>query len=504
MAGQVTGASAAMAGNAANFALTAVAFPASMHCFMRTAFTSRPSVVPFGAVVCLAFTAFPWALYVFGPLYPNVFSLLPAMMASFMAVFRLGARRVERAAFACAFCLGVASCVFTQPNAVFTAAVLLVPFCVFQLASWGGSPRAPRVAVRAGLAVLFVAFAAALWAVLFNLPFFEGVTSHWWPAVRTLPDAVADVLSSSFRMDSPQIALSALVLLGVGATLFLRRFLWLSFSWLLSCAIYLVAAAGNGPLKQLVVGFWYSDSLRVASFVAIAAVPLAALGLWVLVRGASLLVAKARGAQRDAGQSAKSPRVVPVVASCVLALVAVWAIYRPEFVFVPYEEGDGAFSHMVSTLRGMHDAQRDNVYDPDERAFVAQVESALPEGAKLINVPDDGSAFAYGADGLNVYYRYLNDYGTDYERPESMAIREGLSDIAQDEAVRDAVRASGAEYVLLLDQGDGEGSRSRRYFFTYEDGWRWQGILSITDDTLGFEVVLAEGDMRLYRITALD
>ena len=61
-----------------------------------------------------------------------------------------------------------------------------------------------------------------------------------------------------------------------------------------------------------------------------------------------------------------------------------------------------------------------------------------------------------------------------------------------------------AHYVLLLDQGDNmvdkDGSGK---LFTWDwYSYQWEGLRTITDDTPGFEVVLSEGDMRLYRITA--
>lgn len=30
----------------------------------------------------------------------------------------------------------------------------------------------------------------------------------------------------------------------------------------------------------------------------------------------------------------------------------------------------------------------------------------------------------------------------------------------------------------------------------------WEGLANLTDDTPGFETILADGDMRLYKITA--
>ena len=65
--------------------------------------------------------------------------------------------------------------------------------------------------------------------------------------------------------------------------------------------------------------------------------------------------------------------------------------------------------------------------------------------------------------------------------------------------MRSALESVGADYVLVLD--DERVAADRAYLFTYDPAL-WQGILSIDADTPGFELVLSEGDMRLYRITA--
>ena len=63
-----------------------------------------------------------------------------------------------------------------------------------------------------------------------------------------------------------------------------------------------------------------------------------------------------------------------------------------------------------------------------------------------------------------------------------------------------AARELNLKYVLLLkrDPSDGTGF----YHLCYDEA-QWRGIDGINDDTPGFEVVLAEGDMRLYKITAV-
>lgn len=52
---------------------------------------------------------------------------------------------------------------------------------------------------------------------------------------------------------------------------------------------------------------------------------------------------------------------------------------------------------------------------------------------------------------------------------------------------------------MRLDSGadHASGLRTKGYRYKPED---WAGIESVTDETPGFEVVLADGDMRLYKI----
>lgn len=43
----------------------------------------------------------------------------------------------------------------------------------------------------------------------------------------------------------------------------------------------------------------------------------------------------------------------------------------------------------------------------------------VPSDAFIINIPDDGSAFAFAADGLRTYFRHTRDYDVSYEAMES-------------------------------------------------------------------------------------
>ena len=157
------------------------------------------------------------------------------------------------------------------------------------------------------------------------------------------------------------------------------------------------------------------------------------------------------------------------------------------------------------TTEGYTEAE-EQACSAEERDFVERARNALPAGALVINQPHDGSTFAYGLDGLNTYYRHI-DVGSD--TTESQILRSSLDTIATDAEVREAARKAGVDYVLQLDQGtdpseidDPESTDGRTWLLqTDESSWRnFDGINRITDETPGFEPVMSEGDMRIYRI----
>ena len=114
----------------------------------------------------------------------------------------------------------------------------------------------------------------------------------------------------------------------------------------------------------------------------------------------------------------------------------------------------------------------------------------------------DGSAFAYATDDIDVVFSL---FGLDPDE-DSVIIRQGLNRVAIDSEVEAAARRQGVKYVLQLDKGSVNGSLSKDAsvnLMTYHKK-EWNGIMQVDEHTPGFDLVLAEGDMRLYRITALD
>nr|WP_165054682.1 MULTISPECIES: DUF6541 family protein [unclassified Adlercreutzia] len=480
------GAPVTVAANATNFLFAGLVYPAGAFALLRCVFRDNPRALLCGAVASLAFAAFPWQMVNWGPLYPNLaaFALMPSAICFFMAIFAEGAARGERVVAACLFAVGVMALALAQPNAAFTAAVFLIPYCV-QLARrvprlLGEGADAPRNRNLASLAA--VACIGVIWCVLFNLPFLHEVVWHVWPAYASPQTALGNLLLLSYRETLPQVLLGVLVLVGAAQAWRDRRYTWILCAYVLMGGIYVVTLATDGLAKQLLAGFWYTDAARLGSSLAFYAVPLASLGL----ARAAHAVASSRAVGAAGGRSSAA-----AACACVLAFAVV--------SFCPLGEGPvrTAFGDLAHSARGAYDPTVDNILSPEERAF-AQEAAAITRDDLVLNMPDDGSEYVYALCGMNTYYRYSGPYGEDDETPESRIIRERLRDVAAEPEARDAVDAVDATYLLLLDQGDPKLERSRHLFtFNWE---QWQGVSSISDDTAGFEPVLAEGDMRLYRI----
>lgn len=131
--------------------------------------------------------------------------------------------------------------------------------------------------------------------------------------------------------------------------------------------------------------------------------------------------------------------------------------------------------------------------DRDELSFLNDVSRVVGQDALVINVPFDGSAFAYPAYGLNLYYRTI--VGCSYngnsgegsgERVDSVLLRTQLDTLTSNGGVREAVDERGVSYVLLL--------KPEISAFTHlpsmHSADEWGGIEQIGSETPGFRKLL--------------
>lgn len=502
LACQMTGCGVPIAMNAANFVAASVVYPLGATAMLFAILGGDEGMGFPGALASVLFVSFPWALLVFGPLFPNLCAVacVPAIIATFILLTRRGDKAAARARFAIAFVLAGLGIAFTHPNAIFSSAVVLIPYCAHTIRTRIGDAGSKGRRVSGVAAeVVFLILCACIWVFLRYSPAFASVTAQNWDSYASPWQGLVNVLTLSFTSKFrylhfvSQPVLAVILLAGARQALKDERCSWVVWSYVFAGVICVVCMSTEGFLKHLLGGFWYTDPYRLAATAIVAAMPLAALGIkWAIDTLARFLgdfVNKAIDAEGTGVATRSALRVAAYVLMTLLVIM-------PSFTLHGVAEVQTAFTNLREDVELVYGAEKP--YSSAERAFVEQVNEVVPSTELVINVPIDGSILAYGFDDLRCYYRSRYGYGMEEETPESRAIREGLCDISTDMDVQAAVETIGAEYVLILDASPSESG----FLDWYLDAEDFEGISAIDDDTPGFEVVLAEGDFRLYRIVA--
>lgn len=496
-----------LAANVVHATTTAVVYPLGMCLLLAMVFERRTSIVALGALCCLAFGAFPWAI-IGGrwSCWPYCLSLAlsPAVVSAFMGLIGHGTSPRRRRACLVAFLIGVGALVLTQACAVFTVGVFLVPYIVWRilsaLKSRGARPSRIVLSVSA-----FLVFVAVMWVVFFRLPFMQGVVQYYRPPFQLPLDALYSIFDVSFVEGIASPVLGLLVLVGFVAALHSSRTRWLTVSYLLFLSIFFVSTTGGDTfLKHFLTGFWYTEPYRTAALCAFAAVPLAALGLQVCVNVLAAHLGRIASARSRVSSHApvecpgvrRVPRGLPLaVVGAVFVVLSFGPALRTGLGIEIPGKWRSDLALLTKQVEWSNEYDLERGYTADEEAFVGRVLELLGPDEPVLNSPYDGSIYAYGVDGLNVYYRSMGGYGSDEERDASVVLRKSFADIGEASSVRQIVEDEGIRYVMKLHVSDNNG-----YYFPNYRPEDWEGIEDVDDDTPGLEVVLAEGDMRLYRV----
>ncbi|HIT44693.1 MAG TPA: hypothetical protein IAC28_01195 [Candidatus Aphodovivens excrementavium] len=486
-----------MATNATVMAFTSVVFPLAICLFMWRVFGEKREFVIGGALVSVAFVGFPWGYVVFGQLLPNMISFMMVPLALVLVIELFGARYAsskasvhggyrasERAKLAVALVVCLGAIVLAQPNGAFTFGIGAVLYGITRIFYQPGENRASVSAKHVVLAIVVFAVACGVWFALYKAPFMQGVVTSNWEATLSPLEAVVSGLAFMFTVrQGVQPFLSIVVLVGVIYTLKHRRHLWITVAYAASLALYIISVSTDGALKQLLTGFWYTDYNRLGAMTALFAIPLAGVGVACCVGWLQKLL-HVRAAK-------------PLAAGVVVVLFALCQ-------FLPVSVGYGDNQIRLGLTGIQHQVHQryswDNVLTKEENDFVKEVMEIVPEGETVINMPQDGSCWTYGVDGINTMYRRMAGSGG---RPSSQSkdaalVRTKLNEVATNSEVQQVLEKYNARYLMLLDDATSANPTKGNLRYKASD---WVGIESVDENTPGFELVLSEDDMRLYRIT---
>lgn len=492
-----TGVSAAVAVNAVNSVFCAVVYPLGMCSLIKKLFPEDKRAILFGSICTAGFVAFPWTLLVRGEQFPQLasFALVPATIVILTSITENGkGRRAILARVGLLLC-AFFSLALLQTNGIFTVGIFAIAFVAHELASSeeliNALSKHARLPWRVVLVFVWLAVVCVVWVVFYKLPFMASVVSFTWPSFTTQVQALVDVVSVCFSQYGVGQAIFSLAIVWGLLALIVgnEEQRWIVCPVLISAGIFIADVSMDGTAKQLMSGFWYTDPDRTGAMLAMCAAPVAACGLGKM---SLLLDAALRMSLAKEHASHQGRRTLLLIAFIVAVIIVFYPSYQKpgsgEKVATPFGEIRDSLDRLAAS-------DFPSILDSHEKAFVEKVEAEVPEGSVVLNVPDDGSAFLYGLNDIDVYYR-RNPIG-DTESSDSILLRKQLNSYTTNSDVRQALERSGAKYVLVLDTPNQDGIKGM--FHTYkEDSWR--GIESITPDTPGFRLVASSEDAALFKI----
>ena len=499
-----TGASIPVVINAGIVLILTVVYPTSMFVLARMLFQKQQRFVMAMSLTPLLFAIFPWRFLVFGSLYSNLlsFAILPLVIALCIKLLHPVSTLRSRLATFAMLLIALVGIAVTQPNSVFTMGVLVAPYlfyCVPQYVSQIVKDTKKRTQYSCMVMVLLLVAIVAVWFGLYKASFMQRTVTWQWPAIERKIQAGIDVLFVGFHNAEPQICLGILVIIGIIYTLFHREYLWMSCAYGIMCILYMLAAASDGRAKAILTGFWYHDSYRLGASAVFFGAALAALGMCVCF---DVIHKISDGVLADYAQN-NNRKILAVVLSCALLFINYFPTYylsgRDSKVIT-------AFGAIVRDVRFWNRVEKPKSYDAKESAFVQKVLKIIPQGSLVLNQPYDGSVYAWGVDGLNVYYKAWEGNWMGAPTEDNTLIATRLNRIYEDPQVCAAVTHTKAKYLLLLNRSDYQVDESnpnymKSMYASYEIA-QWKGIDRVHDTTPGFKPILTEGSMRLYKITA--
>jgi hypothetical protein len=533
---QITHADGGVILNGANAFFIAWVYPLAMCALITSIFPTSPRAQLIGTLTCISFVAFPWILLIFGGIYPNLagFCTISFPMALFVLFFSNKLQVKESISLVVCFLISVIGQVLLHPNTIFTAIVILVPFVTHVLWAELHVERKVRLLVTFAAIVAFLLFVAVVWLGFYSMPAFKGLFEFTRAPFAKPFQELFNIVGLSYAFMGSfdyafQIPLAIFVIIGAVRALYSSKTRWLPFSYAICCAIMFMGAVTGSKLRKLICGVWYTDPNRLAAMAVLAAIPLAVLGIeWVF----EMILERVEHYNKARNHTT---HVWAVVTACTLlyAFITFGNNLRTPGSF--HTENDviensnilNSSSEIQEYVVGMQ--EEPNIHLPfgdfrdhfdetcsqnvplalNEQEFLDKVKAVVGPDDLVINVPIDGSYFAYGYTGLRLYYREIGGYRdlslgpaeakeAFSETDESVLIRTSLSSIAANSQVKEAVESIGARYVLVLSTTNSEES-----FIGGRGGfhpWDFVGISSITHETPGFTLVLSQGDLALYRI----
>lgn len=507
--------------NAVNAVFAAVVYPLGVCALISQVTHGNGRAVLLGAVACGASSAFPLRAMTIHQNYPNVaaFCCVPLVAALMVAAFPVD-DNVEKGGRGVSVSFGplvlwvisLLGLIDLHPNTTIVCAMVAGCFAMGRIVpAWARTlPRKVASVFLFGCAEVGVLIVClSLWLFCLVSPVFQSTVSFLWTWTVPASDALGLVAFLGLRVPLAQPFLAVTVAIGLVWCVSHRGRGWVALVYGMLVVVFFANAVGTPTVKRIFAGFFYTDPDRTAALVGLWASIVAVFGLYAVTKWMGWIVRLVW--EHALGREGMAPAVPWIISVAVCVLFAVgnygealaidsYPVNDDHSYISPSEElPGGAFAWQEWELRWHADPYYSMFYRRCDADFMDRVVSITGTDDLILNIPLDGSMYAYPLDGANVLYKREL---TDEDSPISREVRLHLNEYADNPEVQKAVEELGAKYVLQLSGKTSEGANYSDYSGNRSQDW--VGISSITAETPGFELLLNDGPMSLYRIVPTD
>jgi hypothetical protein len=478
---QLAGASVPVSVNVVNLVAAAVIWPISVVFLTRVIIGPRPVGLLAAGVMSAGFLAFPYLLLVWGPLFPNLLSVsaLPAGIAAVIFVCRLSPSLTEpRPRSWIALLVAIPGLALSHMSAVNALLAFSVPIVLWRLmlhirAMIRANASPAKFAVTGAATVVAAVAVLLAWQTLRPSPY-----SGWTPH-QTVAGAIGEVLANAPMKTDVTLVISVLALVGMGRIIRRRSQIWLVGCYFVAGFLYVVDAGfAAGWVRTFFTGTWYQDTYRLAAYLPIFSVVLAALGVLVAadVAKAALrgLTAKLHARNWRGFPLAPVPGLIGILGVC---LVLAWAT-----------QTGPVRGYVASSQYFFERDTKDSILSSDEYALLARLGSEVPKDAVIAVNPWNGGALAYAFADRQVLEFHMGQR----ETPSMRVVAESLAEAGTSPTVCDAVRETKVSYVL--DFGT-------QYLLNHPESKLYPGLQNL-ESSKAVQLVDRQGDAKLFKVVA--
>ncbi len=316
------------------------------------------------------------------------------------------------------FATGLAALLCLHPAILVGAVLFSLPALVQR---WWGRPRA---VLREGALLVvpgIVAAAACALQVAGTLSSGSSITTVTWPAVKTMPQALGEVLTFSHDTDTAQLRLSLVLVVGLVAYRRLGALRWVGATAAIFGTLFVLAASSDAPWVKTITSIWWNDRYRL---VALTALPLCV----VIGHGVASAQSWVVGALR-----LRRPLFAAALVTSVVAILAFGYVTRGLYVG----------RDQLQMTRNTGDGPAVSALEIEGMQAIAKI---VPPGERVLNDRGDGSAWMYALTGVRPVAAHYDDTRTG---PDAKLLAARFNQYPDDPAVRAAVTQLDIRYVQL-------------------------------------------------------